>query len=180
MKSLLLCFPVSSMLWVAAASAQTAQPKDKEPSRPPQVRTYSTVTVVDDPAKAPRLPTQKQAPQPAKETPTAAKDAQTPVPSAKEPASQPKELVPASRSDSKSAMKDVASADRKNIDLLRQDLRSTAKELRESQKRDTIRDPGIGATPAPKRAAPDQTPSTESRREHRLRQILQERAGRDN
>ena len=38
-----------------------ATPTGKDGSRPPQVRTYSTVTVVDDPAKAPRLPTQKGA-----------------------------------------------------------------------------------------------------------------------
>ena len=109
MKSLLLCFPVSSMLWVAAASAQTAQPKDKEPSRPPQVRTYSTVTVVDDPSKAPRLPTQKQTaptakdapPPPAKGPSPTQKDPSPPV--AKEAASASAETGPSPRTDPKSA-----------------------------------------------------------------------------
>ena len=132
--------------------------------------------MVDDPAKSTATADAKQAPQPAKETLTAAKTPRLPVPSAKEPASQPKELVPASRSDSKSAMKDVASPiGRTSICSARPAI--DGKRAAGVAKRDTIRDPGIRATPAPKNGSA--RPDTKHRiaTEHRLRQIPQERAG---
>lgn len=67
------------LLFVHAASAQTtpappaeppsaAEAKEKDKgARRPQVRTYSTVTVIDDPAKAPPLPIPRREAEPPRE-----------------------------------------------------------------------------------------------------------------
>ncbi len=169
-----------AILWATTASAQTAQPKDKELGRPPQVRTYSTVTVVDDPAKAPRLPTQKTASPITRETPQpTSKDAPQlkDAPQPREPGAGAKETAAQLRSDAK-AGSDGKSADRQRVEALRQDLRTTARELRETAKRDVVPEKATLAQPALKRTTTDPTPTAENRREQRLRLLL-ERTGRD-
>lgn len=136
------------VLITSRAEAQTTPAKDKEASRPPQVRTYSTVTVVDDPAKAPRLPTQKSGPstptprppetkEPARPvTPAQAREGLGPTPTAEVREGKPVQPTP------------PIVREHRNLDAVRQDLRATAKELREASKREPIRDTAAPVSPA--------------------------------
>jgi hypothetical protein len=145
------------LLRMAPAVAQTTPPKDKESVRPPQVRTYTTVTVVDDPSKAPRLPTQKQQPSPQPPVPSSAKEqfrATTPA--------QLREGLGTPNHDVKSETKAPApltapTTERRNLESLRQDLRATARELRDAGRRAPLRElnPPTGPNPQPPRPSPN-------------------------
>ena len=171
-----------ALLWTTTAAAQTAQPKDKEPTRPPQVRTYSTVTVVEDPAKAPRLPTQKTASPAPKDTgPPTHKDALPPkdAPQAKDTAAAAKDTASQLRAEAKHEPNGKSPVEPANREALRQELRSTARALRETAKRETGEEKATAAQPTRKQTATDRTPAAESRREQRLR-VFRERTGQDN
>jgi len=144
---------------MAPAVAQTTPPKDKESARPPQVRTYTTVTVVDDPSKAPRLPTQKTPPSPQPPVPSSAKEqfrAITPA--------QLREGLGTPTQGDKGEVKAPApvaapTAERRNLELLRQDLRATARELRDSGKRSPLRELHLPTGPSPQPARPSPVPN---------------------
>lgn len=146
-------------LLTSLAEAQTPPAKDKESSRPPQVRTYSTVTMVDDPAKVPRLPTQKGGPSTPTPRPTEAKE---PVRPATPATPQP------------------AVSERRNLDAVRQDLRATAKEMRNASKHQPGRDTAAPAVPVPKHPAQDLKHPPRPQLDKLPRTLLRERNGRDN
>ena len=152
-----------------------ATPTGKDGSRPPQVRTYSTVTVVDDPAKAPRLPTQKGAtgqPQPAN-PPTPKEPLRTLTPT------QLREgIVPAGRSEERDPRPAPPPGERRNLEALRQDLRATAKELREASKREPAHPPNTPMLQPPPRRPIEL--KTDPRPDKGPRAKRLERIGRDN
>lgn len=160
--------------------AQSPPAKDKDALKPPQVRTYSTVTVVDDPAKAPRLPTKGQVSPPTRPAELRDVSPRTIEPKEEARPAQPPQLregqpvrpgaeakesgqEPARRSDP---------ADRRSLESIRQELRATAKELRESGKRDER--PNVQAEPRVQERKP------RPQLDKATRAALRERLGRDN
>lgn len=171
---------VGLLLFLTSESLAQSEPaKDKEPLKPPQVRTYSTVTVVDDPAKAPRLPT--KAPVSPPNRPAELRDA---VPKAVEPKedarpahpSQLRENQPARpQADTKESGPEPARrdpTDRRSLESIRQELRATVKELRETGKRDD----GSKAQAEPRQ--PERKPRIQL--DKATRAALRERLGREN
>lgn len=130
------------------ASAPAASPG----ARPPQVRTYSSVTVVDDPKQAPPLPTGR------KEAPPAALPKPPTEPRRDEPAAAAKDERPAAESRRSEELKE-----------LRRDLRELRQELREQREQRGGRD---GEGPAA-RGRP--TPAESESRKHPERAPVRER-----
>ena len=164
----------------SAALAQSSPAKDKEATKPPQVRTYSTVTVVDDPAKAPRLPTKGPV-----NPPTRPAELREPTNRQVEPKDdvrptnpgQLREGLPGqARTEAKEHRPDLTQAteqaERRIREAIRQELRATAKELRDNGKRDE----SLKAPTEPRQI--DQKPRPQI--DKATRAPLRERLGRDN
>jgi type IV secretory pathway VirB10-like protein len=175
MKGLRNMLCAGGLLACLAPSLLHAQEKTdkKDPARPPQVRTYTSVRVVDDPTKAPRLPSQRN--------PSSAHPQEQPKRSER-PAGQPSEQPAAQKLDSiaqeKSQLRENNSpkVDRRELlDLrrdLRRDLRDTAKELRKADVRKAGKEQAADPQPRPASLKPGAELRRELgqlRKEHLLR-----------
>lgn len=168
------------VLVTSHAEAQPTPAKDKEGNRPPQVRTYSTVTVVDDPAKAPRLPTQKGGPSAPTPRPPDSKEPIRPT----TPAQLREGIGPPPHTEVRDGKPlqptPPVVREPRNLDAVRQDLRATAKELREAGKREPNRGTAPPPVLVPNQPFQKSNNSPRPQLDKMPRTLLRDRIGRDN